>query len=109
MELTKQIYAHTKTFPSYELYGLASQIQRAAVSIPTNIAEGAGRSTNKDLCHFLGYSLGSAYEVETELSLANEFGYIGADVYEDLHQQLIEVQKMLYGLISKHQNINDGE
>ncbi len=109
MELTKQVYAQTKAFPSHELYGLTSQIQRAAVSIPTNIAEGAGRSTNKDLCHFLSFSIGSAYELETELSLAKEFEYISADVYEDLHLQLIEVQKMLYGLINKHQNINDGK
>lgn len=58
MDLTKKVYAQTKTFPQHELYALTSQIQRAAVSIPTNIAEGAGRSTDKDLCHFLGFSLG---------------------------------------------------
>lgn len=109
MDLTKEIYAQTKTFPQNELYALTSQIQRAAVSIPTNIAEGAGRSTDKDLCHFLGFSLGSAYELETELTLAREFGYIKSEIYDDFHLKLIEIQKMLYGLINKHQNINIGE
>ena len=107
MDLTKKVYAQTKSFPQYELYALTSQIQRAAVSIPTNIAEGAGRSTDKDLCHFLGFSLGSAYELETELTLAKEFGYIQSEVYEELHLQLVEIQKMLFGLINKHQNNNN--
>lgn len=109
MDLAMKVYAQTKTFPQYELYAITSQIQRAVVSIPTNIAEGAGRSTDKDLCHFLGFSLGSAYELETELTLAKEFGYIKPEVYDEFYLQLTEIQKMLYGLINKYQNNNVSE
>ena len=84
MGLCKLIYAQTKSFPQHELYALTSQIQRAVVSIPTNIAEGSGRATDKELCHFLKISLGSAYELETELTLAYEFGYICAENFEDM-------------------------
>lgn len=108
MELCKSVYAQTKSFPQHELYALTSQIQRAVVSIPANIAEGSGRATDKELCHFLKISLGSAYELETELTLAWEFGYISADNYEDAKNSLVEIQKMLYGLINKH-NTNQGE
>ena len=66
----------TNSLPANERYGLTSQIQRAVVSIPSNIAEGAGRPTEKELVHFLSFALGSAYELETELLLAGELGYI---------------------------------
>ena len=70
MQLTKDVYTLTQSFPAEERFALTSQIQRAAVSIPSNIAEGAGRPTQKELVHFLSFSLGSAYELETELLLA---------------------------------------
>lgn len=105
MEITKLIYQLTKNFPSYEQYALASQMQRAAVSIPSNIAEGAGRATNKELCHFLSFSLGSAYELETELTLAYELGYIGNSEYGEVNQSLVEIQKMLYSLIDKNKEV----
>jgi len=105
MELTKIVYTQTKSFPQHELYALTSQLQRAAVSIPANIAEGAGRATDKELCHFLSFSLGSAYELETELTLAHDFGYIRTEIYDDLNMRLVEIEKMLYGLISKHKEI----
>ena len=95
MGLCKLVYAQTKSFPQHELYALTSQIQRAVVSIPTNIAEGSGRATDKELCHFLKISLGSAYELETELTLAYEFGYICAENFEDMKNCLVEIQKML--------------
>ena len=76
MQLTKNVYILSANFPANERFGLVSQIQRASVSISANIAEGAGRATPKELVHFLSFSLGSAYELETELLLAKEFNYI---------------------------------
>ena len=102
MKIASAIYALTKTFPQNEVYALCSQMQRAATSIPSNIAEGSGRATDKELSHFLNISLGSAYELETELLLACDVQYIQQGQCEDMRQQIIEVQKMLYALIKKY-------
>lgn len=91
----------TKTFPSNELYALTSQMQRAAVSISANIAEGAGRVTDKDFAHFLSIALGSAYELETELVLAQNFGYLDETVCAEVNSLIVEVQKMLCNLMNK--------
>ena len=101
MQLTKKVYFLIKAFPDSERYGLISQIQRAVVSIPSNIAEGAGRPTQKELVHFLSFSLGSAYELETELLLAGELGYIDAEQSEQINAEVIEVQKLVYSLMKK--------
>ena len=101
MELTKNVYVLTKTFPSNERYGLISQIQRAVVSIPSNIAEGAGRPTQKELVHFLSFALGSAYELETELLLASDLKYISSEQSEQINAEVIEVQKLVYSLMKK--------
>ena len=101
MKLTKEIYLLTNTFPASERYGLTSQIQRAVVSIPSNIAEGAGRPTEKELVHFLSFALGSAYELETELLLAGEFGYIDAEQSKQINKEVVEVQKLVYSLMKK--------
>jgi four helix bundle protein len=75
----KQIYKITGEFPKEELYGLTSQIRRAAVSYPSNIAEGAARSSKKEFIHFLYFALGSLFEVETQLIIAEKLGYHSAN------------------------------
>ena len=102
MKLTSDIYKETKLFPQSELYALCSQMQRAATSIPSNIAEGSGRLTDKDLAHFLSMALGSSYELETELLIAYEAQYLSQEKCELLHQQIVEIQKMLSALIRKY-------
>ena len=102
MELTKKVYLLTKDFPQSEQYALTSQIQRAVVSIPSNIAEGAGRPTQKELVHFLSFSLGSAYELETELWLAWNLGYINEAQSKQINAEVIEVQKLVYSLMKKY-------
>ena len=75
IQLVKQIYKMTQIFPKHEIYGLTNQIRRAAVSVPSNIAEGAGRNSDKEFIQFLHISLGSLAEVETQLIIAAEIGY----------------------------------
>ena len=102
MKLTRAIYQITKTFPPSEVYALCSQMQRAATSIPSNISEGAGRFTDKELSHFLNIALGSAYELETELLIAFDAQYIQEEQCVLVRQQIVEIQKMLYALIKKY-------
>ncbi|MBJ6119866.1 four helix bundle protein [Pontibacter sp. BT310] len=108
MELAKAVYETTATFPGNERYGLTSQINRAAVSIPSNIAEGAGRNSPKEFAHFLSIALGSAFELETQLLLANSFGIITESSLSVLQDQLEQIQKMIYSFknsIIKKSNI----
>lgn len=79
MELAKAVYQMTATFPAVERYGLSQQMRRAAVSIPSNIAEGAGRNGPKEYLHFIGVARGSLAELETQLQLAVIFGFTTAD------------------------------
>ena len=94
-QLTLDVYKASKSFPNEELFGLTSQIRRAVSSIPTNIAEGCGRNSNKELAHFLQIALGSASEVEYELLLANNLGYINDIDYQALADETIAVRKMI--------------
>ncbi len=96
-----EIYKMTKSFPKEELYGLASQIQRAAISIPTNIVEGSSRGSNKDFNRFLQISIGSASEVEYLLLLAKDLDYIGKDTSTKLIEKAISIRKMLIALSKK--------
>jgi four helix bundle protein len=93
MELAETVYAISAKFPVDERFGLTSQIRRAAVSIPSNIAEGAGRSGTKELGHFLGIALGSVAELETQLELADRLRL--ADEFDDAFDQLENVRKQL--------------
>jgi four helix bundle protein len=77
--LVTGIYALMQKMPAYERYGLTSQIQRAAVSVPANIAEGSGRTTNKEFCHFLDIAIGSAFELETLIIIAGNLGFISEE------------------------------
>jgi len=99
--LVSKIYKTTVKFPKEEIYGLTSQIKRASISIPSNIAEGASRQTNKEFIQFLYIALGFASEVETQLIIANNLGFITQDELSLLLNELIKIKKMLNGLI-KH-------
>jgi len=104
MDLVAEIYQVSTSFPSEEKFGLTSQIRRCAVSIPSNIAEGSGRATDKEFVQFLKYSLGSAFEVETQFLLAHRLGFLEAESLEGLESVTKEVQKMLHGFIKKLEN-----
>ena len=104
MELTKKVYQITKTFPKDEIYGLTSQIRRCSVSVPSNIAEGRGRNSDKEFIRFLNISLGSLYELQTQLELALAFKYISS--VDEVNNASIEIEKMLNALInSKKQKV----
>jgi four helix bundle protein len=95
IQLCKSTFILTGTFPSTERYGLISQMSRAAVSIPSNIAEGCGRKSNKKLHQFLSIALGSSFELETQLIIAKEFDYISEEKLQILSIQITEIQKMI--------------
>ena len=94
-QLTLDVYKVSQSFPKEELFGLTSQIRRAISSIPTNIAEGCGRNSNKDIAHFLQIAIGSASEVEYELLLAHDLQYINKDEYERLINEMVAIRKMI--------------
>ena len=99
MKLSKALFIMTKSFSNDEKFGLTSQINRAGVSIPSNIAEGTSRSSNKDFTRFLQFSLGSCFEIETQLMLALDFEYIEKDSSEELIKSVKEIQKMIKGFM----------
>ena len=99
--LAKTIYLSTANFPKEELFGLTSQIRRSSVSIVSNIAEGAGRNTDGEFSNFLGIANGSSYELDAQLLLALDLGYITESEADLILKELHEVQKMLYTLILK--------
>ena len=94
------VYAATKAFPQEEMFGLTSQIRRAAVSVPSNIAEGHGRLTDNGFAVFLGQARGSLFEVETQIELASTLGYIKATDARKIIADCEEVGKMLNGLLN---------
>lgn len=93
------VYKVTGEMPWFEKKGLCDQLQRAAVSISSNIAEGAAKPSNIEFAKFLDCSLGSAYEVETQLLIAKHVGYIIDDLHQDLFSKLQEIEKQLVGFI----------
>jgi four helix bundle protein len=101
IKLAVKVYKLSQKFPSDERFGLTSQIRRCAVSVPSNIAEGAGRRTNAEFVNFLGISHGSICELETQLYIGFELEYFGADQLEEISLEVTEIQKMLYSLIIK--------
>ena len=101
MVLAKDVYSVTVNYPKSKTYGLVSQMRRCVVSIPSNIAEGYGRATNRDLVHFLYISLGSSNELETQLLLSQTFGYLTEKDANMLLQLNEQVNKMLSSLIYK--------
>lgn len=101
ISFAKRIYEISSASPSDEKFGLVSQIRRCAVSISSNIAEGAGRKTNKDFSNSLSISLGSQFEIETQLIISNEVGFVSQNDLENLLIELNEIQKMTRALIDK--------
>ena len=101
MELAKLVYSVTATYPQTELFGLVAQMRRCAVSIPSNIAEGYGRGTDKDTLRFLYTALGSSNELDTQLILSFEFGYLLETDYQQISNLNEETNKMLKSLIFK--------
>jgi len=100
MLLARKVYEGTNNFPKEEMFGLKSQIRRAAVSIPANIAEGHGRLTDLQFRHFLGNARGSLSELQTELELAQGLGFIPTEIIGNLFEQMSEVARLLNGLIA---------
>jgi four helix bundle protein len=101
IEIVKDVYGCTKTFPREELYGLTSQMRRAAVSIPSNIAEGFKRYHNKEYSQFLRMSMGSAAELETQLVISKELGYLNSEELAGISEKLEYFSKMVSSLLNK--------
>ena len=95
------VYKATAGFPKHELFGLTSQMRRSAYSIPTNIAEGCGRGSDPDFGRFLQMAMGSACELEYQLILAFDLGYVSTDIVQRMNRDAIEVKRMLTALIQK--------
>ena len=105
MKLTKLVYNVIAALSSDEKYGLISQIKRSSVSIPSNIAEGAGRNSNKEFKHFLSIANGSSYELHTQLTLTVELELISTEKIQPVLDLITEVQKMNYSLQKRLDNI----
>lgn len=98
VDLAVRIYDVTNNFPVSEKFNLVSQMQRCGTSIPSNIAEGAGRSSAAYFKQFLMIALGSAYELETQLVISKKLNYLNDEMYNQLVKDITEVQRMIYGL-----------
>lgn len=101
VEIATSVYKVTQNYPKHELYGLTSQIRRCTISISSNIAEGAGRSSDKDFSRFLNISYGSSFELETQLIISKELNYLDDSSFKELNSDLSEIQKMLYSFIKR--------
>ncbi|MBN2615679.1 MAG: four helix bundle protein [Bacteroidales bacterium] len=101
VDFTKNVYLLTNEFPFHEKYGLSSQMQRAAVSIASNIAEGSSRKSQVDFARFLEISIGSSFEIETQLIIAKGLNYIKEEKFNEMINQLTVIQKQTNQLISK--------
>jgi len=102
--VTLKIYKITKSFPKSETFGIVSQLRRAIASIPTNIAEGTGRGSDKDFARFIQIALGSASESEYLLFLSLDLEYLNSTEYDELHKDIEEIKKMLTSLLKKLQS-----
>ena len=98
MELVTEIYSVTQSFPRQEMYGLVAQLRRAAVSIPSNLAEGYGRNSPKELHQFIGHARGSLAEVETQIEIAQNLGYLKIEVAAQLQARVAHLVRMITGL-----------
>ncbi|WP_262248569.1 four helix bundle protein [Parapedobacter soli] len=101
VDLAAEVYQAVSVFPQDERFGLTSQIKRAAVSIASNIAEGSGRNSDKEFVHFLGVAKGSAYELLTQLFIADRLGLLRPESTDELMNKVEEVQKMIHGFQEK--------
>ena len=106
MILCDEIYRVSKSYPKDEMFGLVSQMRRAAVSIPSNIAEGYGRSTNAEVIHFLYNSLGSSNELDTQILISKSQNYLTDEDFTKIDNLNGDVNKMLHSLIYKRSQVN---
>ena len=95
IKLVRRIYEVTSTFPANEKFGIVSQMTRAAVSIPSNIAEGAGRNGNKEYANFLGIAIGSIFELHTQITICEQIGYLDARTVKQLEAQTYTLQQQI--------------
>ncbi len=100
-KLVKVVYSISKKLPKEELYGLTSQIRRAVVSVPANIAEGAGRGTDRDFCHFLDIARGSLFELDTLLILSTDLEYVSEEELNPVFESINEIVKMMVSFQSR--------
>ena len=98
MKLVAEVYRVTKDFPREEIYGLTNQVRRAAVSVPSNIAEGQGRNSTKEFLHYLSIARGSLFEVETQLEIARQLFYIPSEDAALIEQLIASVGRLINGL-----------
>jgi len=101
VDLVTEIYKITAQFPKEELYGLTSQVRRSAISVPSNIAEGYGRKSTNDYLRFLQISLGSLYELQTQLTIAQNLAFISDGASKAIYELSREIERMLSSLINK--------
>ena len=100
-QLTLAVYRVSRACPVEERYGLTRDLRRSAASVPTNIAEGCGRETERELGRFMSIAAGSASEAEYQLLLAHDLEYLAPDVYRDLHSRVTETRRMLSAFMQK--------
>ncbi|WP_373493440.1 four helix bundle protein [Aquiflexum sp.] len=101
IKLAVNIYKLTSVLPTEEKFGLVSQLRRCAVSVPSNIAEGSGRKTNKEFSQFLTIAYGSLCELDTQVIISLELGYLKSNDVQDIEKEVGELQKMMFALIQK--------
>lgn len=99
VDLAVKVYQLTKSFPAEEKFGITSQMRRASVSVPSNIAEGTAKSSSKALSNSLGTSLGESYELETQAIIAQRVGLLTNEAFSDLESDISEVQRMINGFL----------
>jgi four helix bundle protein len=104
IDLVTDTYLLTRNFPKEELFGLVSQIRRCIVSVPSNIAEGCGRKSQKDFSNFLGISLGSSFEFETQLIISKNIGYLTDEQFNKLESEIQHIQNMIIKLQTSLEN-----
>ena len=95
MDFVEKIYKVSSGFPTEEKFGLIAQVRRCAVSIPSNISEGAGRGTNKQFKHFLEFSMGSINELQTQIELSHRFAYIAKEICAEIIDEALQIYKMI--------------
>ncbi len=100
MKLAQEIYSLTQSFPRSETFGLTSQLRRSAISVPSNIAEGQGRLSDKSFAVFLGHARGSLFEMETQIELASSLGFVDGKQLDRLLKECAEIGRMINGLLS---------
>ena len=100
-KLVKQVYALLKKFPKEETYALCDQLRRAVISVPSNIAEGSGRTSAKDQAHFFEMAFGSLMEVDCQMDIAQDLGYVSSEELEDVSKQISQIAALLSGMRRK--------